>query len=97
MPRRYPPEFRRKVRDLVAAGKSVTEVARDLGISNQTIYLWRRQEAVDKGLVSGPTSAELAELAAARRRIKELETELAVARRAMELLREGVGPKGASR
>jgi hypothetical protein len=34
---------------------------------------------------------------AARRRIKELETELAVARRAMELLREGVRPKGASR
>jgi transposase-like protein len=97
MPRRYPPEFRRKVLDLVAAGRSVTEVARDLGISNQTIYAWRRQEAIDRGLIPGPTSSELAELMAARRRIKELETELAVARRAMELLREGVRPKGASR
>jgi len=97
MPRSYPPEFRRRVLDLLEAGRSVTEVARDLGISNQTIYTWRRQEAIDRGLIAGPTSGELAELAAARRRIAELETELAVARRAMELLREGVPPKGASR
>ena len=97
MPKRYPSEFRRRVLDLLAAGKSVGEVARDLGIPNQTIYVWRRQEAIDKGLIAGPTSAEIAELSAARRRIAELETELAVARRAMELLREGVPPKGATR
>jgi transposase-like protein len=97
MPKRYPSEFRRRVLDLVASGRSVTEVARDLGISNQTIYAWRRQEAVDQGLVAGPTSTELAELVAARRRIRELETELAVARRAMQLLRDGVRPKDASR
>jgi transposase len=97
MPKGYPSEFRRRVLDLVEAGRSVTQVARDLGIPNQTIYVWRRQEAIDRGLVAGPTSTELAELAAARRRIAELETELAVARRAMELLREGVPPKGATR
>jgi len=97
MPKGYPSEFRRRVLDLLEAGRSVTEVARDLGIPNQTIYVWRRQEAIDKGLVAGPTSTELAELAAARRRIAELETELAVARRAMELLREGVPPKAATR
>lgn len=97
MPKRYPSEFRRRVLDLLAAGRSVAEVASDLEIPNQTIYVWRRQEAVDKGLVAGPTSTELAELVAARRRIAELETELAVARRAMELLREGVPPKGATR
>lgn len=33
MPRSYPPEFRRKVLDLLAAGRSVTQVAEDLGIS----------------------------------------------------------------
>ena len=97
MPKGYPSEFRRRVLDLLEAGRSVTEVARDLGIPNQTIYVWRRQEAIDKGLVAGPTSTELAELAAARRRIAELETELAVARRAMALLREGVPPKAATR
>ena len=50
MPKRYPSEFRRRVLDLLAAGRSVAEVARDLEIPNQTIYLWRRQEAIDKGL-----------------------------------------------
>ena len=97
MPKGYPSEFRRRVLDLLEAGRSVTEVARDLGIPNQTIYVWRRQEAIDKGLVAGPTSTELEELTAARRRIAELETEVAVARRAMELLREGVPPKAATR
>jgi transposase-like protein len=38
MPRRYPPEFRRKELDLLKAGGSVVEVAHDLGVSPQTIY-----------------------------------------------------------
>lgn len=41
MPRRYPPEFRRKVLDLLKAGRSVAELVRDLDISDQTIYNWR--------------------------------------------------------
>lgn len=87
--RGYPPEFRRRVLDLVEAGRPVAEVARDLGISAQTISVWRRQDLIDRGLVPGLTSAEKAELLAARRRIAQLETELAVARRAAELLKEG--------
>ena len=95
MPYRYPPEFRRKVLDLIAAGRSVASVAADLGVSDQTIYTWRRQELVDTGQAPGLTSVEAAELAAARRRIRELETELAVTRRANELLKEQVvSPKG---
>ena len=42
--RGYPPEFRRKVLDLVESGRPVADVARDLGISDETIYSWRRQE-----------------------------------------------------
>ena len=70
--RGYPPEFRRKVLDLVEAGRSVADVARDLGISEQTVYSWRRQDRIDRGLVPGLTRAEKAELAAAKRRIAEL-------------------------
>jgi transposase-like protein len=40
--RRYPPEFRGKVLDLVASGPQVSEVAFDLGIGEQTIYSWLR-------------------------------------------------------
>ena len=93
----YPAEFRRRALDLVEAGKSVTEVARLLEVSNQSIYTWRRQEQIDRGELPGLTSAEHGELRAARRRIRELETELAVHRRAAELLKESVRPKGASK
>ncbi|MEW2386648.1 transposase [Micromonospora sp. NPDC047707] len=40
MPRRYPPEFRREVLDLLKAGRSVTELLRGLEIGDQTIYNW---------------------------------------------------------
>ena len=97
MPKRYPPEFRHRALELVKAGRSVSEVAADLGVSSQAIYSWRRQAEVDAGLRPGVSSTEHADLVAARRRIAELESELAVARRAAELLREAVPPKGASR
>ena len=95
--RGYPPEFRRRALDLLAAGRRATDLARDLGISSQTLYLWRHQEQIDRGLVAGLTSTERAELAAAKRRIRELEAELEIHRRASELLAERSGPKGGSR
>ncbi len=94
MPRSYPPELRRKVLDLLAAGRSVTEVAEDLGISGACIYNWRKQDRVDRGEIPGLSTAERSELVAARRRINALEAELAAERRAKQLLREAVPPKG---
>ena len=71
--RGYPPGLRRKVLDLVEAGRSVADVARDLEISDQSIYTWRRQDRIDRGLVPGLSSGERAELAKAKLRIAELE------------------------
>ncbi len=94
MPYRYPTEFRRRVLDLLAAGRSVVSLSEDLGVSGQTIYNWRRQDLIDRGVEPGSTSAEQAELRDARRRIRELETELAVTKRAIELLKgKVVSPK----
>jgi transposase-like protein len=90
--RGYPPEFRRKVLDLVEAGRPIAQVAEALGISAQSIYTWRRQDRIDKGLLAGLSSQEQDELVAARRRIAQLETELAVTRRAAELLKEQAPP-----
>ena len=95
--RGYPAEFRRRVVDLVEAGRKVGDVARDLGVSNQTIYTWRRQEHIDRGLLAGLSSVERDELAAAKRRIHELEAELEIHRRASELLAVRSHPKGGSR
>jgi hypothetical protein len=49
MPRGYPPEFRRRVLDLLRAGRMVAELVRDLQINAQTIDNWRRQELIDTG------------------------------------------------
>ena len=95
--RGYPAEFRRRVLELVEGGRRVADVAADLGISDQTIYNWRRQDRIDRGLEPGLSSGERAELAAAKRRIRELEAEVVVHRRATELLKGDASPKGGSR
>lgn len=43
--RGYPAEFRRKVLDLVAAGRPITRITAELGLSDQMIYIWARQVA----------------------------------------------------
>jgi transposase-like protein len=97
MPRGYPAEFRRRALDLVRSGRPVAQVAEELGISAQAIYTWRKQEEIDRGERTGLTTVDREELVAARRRIAQLEAELAATKRANELLREVVLPKGASR
>ncbi len=62
-------------------------------VNDQTIYNWRGQDRVDRGLQAGLTTADTAELAAAKKRIAELETELAIAARAVDLLKEETIPK----
>ena len=97
MPRRYPVEFRRKVLDLTEAGRPVAEIAVQLGIMAQTVYNWRNQDQIDRGVRAGVSTSESAELSAARKRIRELETELEIARRANGLLKAQTDPKGGGR
>jgi len=44
-PRVYPPEFRHKVLELIAAGKSANAVAIEFNISRQTLTNWIKQDA----------------------------------------------------
>lgn len=76
------------VLDQMRGGRSVAELARKLEMAESTLYRWKRQDRVDQGLTPGTSSGEGAELQAARRRIKELETELAAVKRASELFTE---------
>ncbi len=66
-----------------------------VAIVEATVYRWVRQDRVDRGELGGTSTSETAELRAARRRITELESELATVRRASELFAEGrvVRPK----
>jgi transposase-like protein len=51
--RGYPPEFRRRIVELVEGGRKVAEVAVEFEVSEQTIYTWRRQSRIDVGLEGG--------------------------------------------
>ena len=54
----YPPEFRREAVALYrGSGRSLNEVAGDLGISTETLRVWAAQAEVDAGKREGLTSA----------------------------------------
>jgi transposase len=99
MPRHYPAELRRHTCGRMLAGEAVKDLVVELGISEVTLYKWRRQARIDAGERPGAKSFEADPLAAARRRIKELEAELTVVKAASALFAEGeaISPKGSSR
>jgi transposase len=98
MPRKYPDEFRRRAVSLVHSGEAVTKTAADLGITDTCLYNWVRQDRIDRGEIPGVTTAESRELGKARRRIRELEAEVEILRRANVMLdSETRRPKGSTR
>jgi transposase len=98
VPRSYASEFRRRVVERVRQGRPVSAVATELGVSEATVYRWREQDRIDRGERPGLSSVERSELAVARRRIRELETELEITRKASALFAEDeVRPKGSTR
>ena len=50
--RQYDAEFKKEVLKMTMEGKPVVEVARDLGISPERIYKWRRDEKLRIGAVA---------------------------------------------
>jgi transposase-like protein len=98
MPRAYPAEFRKRAVSLVRSGQSVTATAADLGITDTCLYNWVKQDRIDRGEIPGVTTSESRELRKARRRIRELEAEVEILRRANALLGcEARRPKGSTR
>ena len=93
MPRPYPPEFRQRALDLVRSGRSVPEVAELPGIVESCLYRWKRQDLIDRGLKPGTSRAESAELAAARQKIRDLEEENKILRKAAAAVEQAVPPK----
>ncbi|WP_431951363.1 transposase [Nocardia lijiangensis] len=95
----YSPQFReRAVALIVDEGRRVAEVARDLGVTEATLYRWKQQALVDRGEAPGTPTVESAQLRDALNRIKQLEEELRATRLAAKILDDAtIGPKGASR
>jgi transposase-like protein len=98
MPRAYPRQFRARAVALVRAGKQQKQTAEELGIHPITLAKWVRQVRIDQGEIDGVPTGESAELRAAKKRIRELETELLIVRQAAKFLGEDQPrPKGSSR
>lgn len=83
MPKKYPPEFKRDVVTVARRGDlSVPEVAVDFGVAEESVRRWMKQADVDDGIKDGLTSAEQAEVVQLRRRMRRLEMENEILRRA---------------
>src|SRR3977135_1991660 len=98
MPCRYPLEVRRQVIDLARSGTRVPQLAATFGMSAAPIYNWLKEEKIDRGEIDGTSTDQAVELMLAKRRIRQLETELALSRKVNEVfLSEGLAPKGSTR
>jgi transposase len=72
----YPPEYKRRLVELVRAGRSPEELAKEFEPAPNTIRKWATQADIDEGLrAEGLTTAERAELRQLRRNVKHLELE----------------------
>ena len=94
MPRAYPEEFRRDVVEIARRNETpIAQIAKDFGISDAVIRRWFAKADVEDGL--GPVAAamESAERREANKRIRLLEMENEVLRRAAVYLGRGINPK----
>ena len=72
----YPPEFKRRMVELVRAGRSPESLAKEFDPSANTIRKWAFQADLDEGLrADGLTTAERKELRELRRKVKQMELE----------------------
>jgi len=73
---RYPKEFRRDAAALVIDQKrTVADVAKELGVVEQTLGNWVRQERIDRGEREGLSTDEREELGRLKREVKRLTME----------------------
>ena len=79
----FPAEFRREAVKLMrGSDKPVPQLAKDLGVSENTLRNWSRQADVDAGEREGLTSEQLEELRRLRRENRTLQMEREVLKKA---------------
>ena len=81
--RRYTPEFKRDAVALLrSSGRSIAQVAKEIGVSDMTLATWALSSETDVSPEEAQLSeAERLEAIALRKRIKELEQEIEILKR----------------
>ena len=95
MPAPHPPEFRQRAVELARLReKPISQIAKDLGISESCLRNWLAQADVNDGTRPGLSSDERAELIQLRRdnRVQAMEIEI-LKRASAYFARENVLPK----
>lgn len=85
----YPKEFRDDVVRVARnrePGVELSQIAKDFGVHFTTLYSWLKKADLEDGEVLGSTQVQLAELRDAKKRIRLLEQENEVLRRAAAYL-----------
>ncbi|WP_144786672.1 transposase [Micrococcus luteus] len=96
MPAPYPKGFRDDVVRVARnreARTRLAQIAKDFGISEPCLVNWMRQAEIEAGNTPATTKTEAEEIRAARRRIRLLEQENEVLRRAAAYLSQANLPK----
>ena len=101
MPKPHPQEFRDDVVNVARnrePGQTIKQIASDFGIAVSCLRNWMRRADIEAGARPGTTAAENAELREAKKRIRLLEQENEVLRRAAAYLSQANLPsKGSTR
>ncbi|MFD3801862.1 IS3 family transposase [Kocuria palustris] len=96
MPAPYPQEFREDVVRVARSredGITIAQIAKDFGVHEMTLHKWIRQADIDDGNRPGRSREDSTELRDARKRIRLLEQENEVLRRAAAYLSQANLPK----
>lgn len=87
MPKAHPREFREDVVAVARRGEApIAQIAKDFGISESCLRHWLARADVEDGVRPGTSDAEAKQLRDAKRRIRLLEQENEVLRRAAAYL-----------
>ncbi len=81
--KRYPPEFRERLVEMVRAGRSAESLAKEFEPTAQTIRNWVRQADIDEGQrKDGMTTEARKEYARMKREVRRLRMERDILRKA---------------
>ena len=85
----YPSELKREAELLRTSGRPQAQVARELGVSDESLRLWRKQTEIDAGEREGLTSEEREELRRLRQENRILKQERDLLVKAAAFFRKG--------